>query len=211
VSLLSSHDSPEAARELQQALADCPADHAADLRRICWFLGIALLRLGHPQAALRSLISCQRLRKRGPARRMIQRLANDYGMARQPRSMMDDRQAFLSVQLLRYLATRRKRAFSTPAERDMVSDLILDYWKSLERSGELASRSCREKMEIFQGMHIVFPTVVLPQAGTAPSIPVDFRVHRRLGLQDSCFCGSGLPFSLCHGRTRGSEEILSGT
>lgn len=209
--MLSRHNPLEAVRSLERALNACPADRSADLHRICFYLGIALRRAGHCQTAIRSWLSCTQLKKRGHSRRMLERMVNGYGMARQTSEGGDDWQAFFAVQVSRYLATRNRRAFSTPAERDMVSDLIFDYWKSVQRSGILVGKDSRQKRDFFSALRMVFPTVVLPEQQPGTVLTVDFRLQRRIGDQEACPCGSGLPLSLCCGRTVGCEEILSGS
>ncbi len=208
---LAKHDPQEAARALETALQECPASRSSDLHRICFFLGIALTRIGHPETAMKSWASCQRLRKRGPTRRLLSRFTNAYGMQKQGREDMDDWKAFVSIQLSRYLLSKNKRTFSTRAEQDMVVDLIRDHWISLMSSGAMAGRSCVEKHAVFSRTQIVFPTVLVPETrrGT-PVIAVNFQTRKRVGLTDRCFCGSGLPFRLCCGRTPGCEEVLSG-
>ncbi len=207
--LLLHHHPREAAASLEHALSGCPAGQRGDLRRICFFLGISLLRLGYSQAAVRALLSCQRLQKHGHARHMLDRLVNGYGMARRSCEADDDWYAFLAIQLSRYLATRNRRAFSTHAERDMVTDLLHDYWHALERTGVLAGRGCREKQELFARMQIIFPTVVLSDREVGEPIAVNFRTKRKVKSEESCFCGSGLPFSKCCGRTPGIMEIVT--
>jgi hypothetical protein len=211
LALLAKHDAQEAARHLEMALQECPPSRSSELHRICFFLGIALTRLGHPETAIKSWVSCQRLRKRGPTRRLLSRFTNAYGMQKQVREEIDDWRAFASIQLSRYLICKNKRTFSTRAEQDMVVDLIRDHWQSLQKSGAIAGRSCAEKHKVFSQMQIVFPTVLLaePRRG-APVIAVNFQTRSRVGLADRCFCGSGLPFRLCCGRTPGCEEVLSG-
>lgn len=208
--MLSRHNPLEAVRRLRQALASCPADRGADLHRICFYLGIALRRAGHSQVAIRSWLSCAQLKKRGPSRRMLERMVNGYGMARQASADEDDWQAFLAIQLSRYLATRNKRAFSTAAERDMVGDLIRDYWDGLVRSGVLAGKSASQKRDLFRAMRIVFPTVVLPESASVAVVACDFRTQRRIGDGQACLCGSGLPYACCCGRTVSAEELTSG-
>jgi hypothetical protein len=205
--LLSRHNPLEAFKCLEQALDACPPERSAELHRICYYLGIALRRAGHTQTAIRSWISCTHLQKRGYSRRLLARLANGYGMARQADAGSDDWHAFLATQLERYLATRKKRAFSTAAERDMVTDLIRDYWQGLERSGALAGKATCEKREIFRAMRIVFPTVVLPEQVPGAVLAVDFRMQRRVLETGYCFCGSGLPYASCCGRTVSCEEL----
>jgi len=209
--MLSRHNPLGAVGCLERALSSCPAERGADLHRICFYLGIALRRTGHSQTAIRSWLSCTHLKKRGHSRRMLERMLNGYGMARQPSEGGDDWQAFLAIQLSRYLATRNKRAFSTPAERDMVSDLIHDYWRSVERSGILAGKDPCQKRDHFRAMRIVFPTVVLAEQQAGTVLTVDFRLQRRVNDQESCHCGSGLPFALCCGRTVGCEEMVNGS
>jgi hypothetical protein len=209
--MLSRHNPPEAMRCLRQALEACPPERGADLHRICFYLGIALRRAGHSQTAIRSWLSCTQLKKRGNSRRMLERMVNGYGMARQASEGGDDWQAFLAIQLSRYLATRNKRAFSTAAERDMVSDLIRDYWHGVESSGVLAGKDSCQKRDYFRGMRIVFPTVVLPEIMPGTLVAVDFRMQRRIFDSQTCFCGSGLPYAFCCGRTVSCEELTHGS
>ena len=209
--MLSRHNPLEAARCLERALASCPPERGADLHRICFFLGIALRRAGRSQTAVRSWLSCTQMKKRGYSRRMLERMVNGYGMARQASEGGDDWQAFLAIQLSRYLATRSKQAFSTAAEQDMVTDLIRDYWRGVVRSGTLAGKDPCQKRDYFRGMRIVFPTVVLPEADPGVLVAVDFRLQRRIVDGQRCLCGSGLPYAFCCGRTVSCEELTRGS
>lgn len=208
--MLARHRPLEAVASLRRALHACPAGRAAEIHRICFYLGIALRRAGHAQTAVRSWLSCTKLKKRGPSRRLLERLVNGYGMARQANADGDDWQAFRAIQLSRYLTTKNKRAFSTDAERDMVSDLIRDYWRSLERSGALAGKDACQKRDHFRRMMIVFPTVILPEHTAGSLVPINFRTEQRVFDGQTCFCGSRLPYALCCGRTTSCEEILRG-
>ncbi len=208
--LLSRHNPQEAARQLERALQECPASQGSELHRICFFLGVALNRLGHPDTAIKSWMSCLRLKKRGHTRKLLSSFTNSYGMEKQKREELDDWKAFTSVQLTRYLLSKNKRVFSTQAEQDMVLDLIKDYWKSLSRSGALKGKTCAEKQSIFLHARIVFPTVLAPMYGGERVIPVNFRTQRKVNLLDRCSCGSGLPFNRCCGRTLGCEEVING-
>ena len=208
---LSKHHPAEAVQLLQQALENCPPSRTQELHRICFYLGIALRRLGFSQSAIKSWISCQRLNKRGHTRKMLLRLTNGYGMERQDTVEGDDWQAFYSIQAARYLLNKNKRTFSVEAEKDMIGDLIRDSWNQLQASGALIDKSSCEKLEVFRSVVIVFPTTVAaePKAGESV-IAVNFRTRRKVALTDRCICGSGLPFVQCCGRTPGKEELLSG-
>jgi hypothetical protein len=209
---LSRHRPVDAVKALQAALEECPPSKSRDLYKICLFLGVALQRMGFPQSAIKSWISCQRLNKRGPTRKMLTRYTNCYGMERQGTSEADDWQAFSSIQIARYLLGKNKRAFSTQAEQDMIADLIRDSWGSLRASTDFGGMSGCEKIEAFRAVRIVFPTVVLLEPHLdGPVIAVNFQTKQRVGLSDRCSCGSGMPFMLCCGRTPGKEELLSGS
>jgi hypothetical protein len=208
---LSRHRPTEAVKALQTALENCPPARAKQLYQICLFLGVALHRIGFPQSAIKAWISCQRLNKRGPTRKMLSRYTNCYGMERQDCSEADDWQAFSAIQTARYLLGKNKRTFSTLAEQDMITDLIRDAWSQLRRS-DLGSMSGCAKIEAFRSVRIVFPTVVFSEPPlNGPVIAVNFQTKRRVGLSDRCSCGSGMPFMLCCGRTPGKEELLSGS
>jgi hypothetical protein len=209
---LARHRPAEAVKDLQAALEDCPPSRSHDLYKICLFLGVALQRVGFPQSAIKSWISCQRLNKRGPTRKMLSRYTNCYGMERQGSSAADDWQAFLSIQTVRYLLGKHKRTFSTRAEQDMIRDLIMDSWGELRRTADLVQMSGCDKLEAFRAVRIVFPTVVLTEPHLdGPVIAVNFQTKQRVGLNDRCSCGSGMPFMLCCGRTPGKEELLNGS
>ena len=212
LSSLARHRATEAVKALQEALEQCPPSRTRDLYKICLFLGVALQRIGFPQSAIKSWISCQRLNKRGAARKMLSRYTNCYGMERQESSEADDWQAFSSIQVARYLLGKNKRGFSTEAEHDMILDLVRDSWAELRGSMGTREMSSCERLEAFRAVRIVFPTALpVEQRLEDPVIVVNFQTKQRVGLADRCSCGSGMPFMLCCGRTPGSEELLSGS
>jgi hypothetical protein len=209
---LARHRATEAVKSLQEALEQCPPSRSRDLYKICLFLGVALQRVGFPQSAIKSWTSCQRLNKRGAARKMLSRYTNCYGMERQDSSEADDWQAFSSIQIARYLLGKNKRTFSTEAEHDMILDLIRDSWTEVRSSVDKAEMSGCGKLEAFRAVRIVFPTVVPAESWSEdPIITVNFQTKQRVGLADRCSCGSGMPFMLCCGRTPGREELMSGS
>ncbi len=208
---LARHDVAQAVRSLRKALAACPPSRPHELHRIGFYLGVALRRAGYSQSAIKSWLSCQRLNKRGHIRRMLARFTNGYGMEKQGCEELDDWTAFASLHLSRYLLAKNRHGFATRAERDMVTDLIKDHWRTLGGAGALAGKKSCEKLDIFRKVRIVFPTVLVePPSLNAPFISVDFRAQRKVSLTDRCSCGSGLPFMHCCGRTPGREELQGG-
>ncbi len=209
---LAHHRAGEAVKSLQEALERCPPSRTRDLYKICLFLGVALQRIGFPQSAIKSWVSCQRLNKRGPTRKMLSRYTNCYGMERQDSSDADDWQAFSSIQMARYLLGKNKRAFSTEAEHDMILDLVRDSWDELRGSLDTREMSSCDKLEAFRAVRIVFPAVAISESRHEdPVIAVNFQTKQRVALGDRCSCGSGMSFMLCCGRTPSREELLSGS
>ena len=157
-------------------------------------------------------MAAARLRKRSchPGK-MLHRLGNDYGMVRQATPELDDWQAFYSIHLQRYLRSKRSQRITTGAESDMIRDLIYDTWKRLNNRRLLAAKSAQEKLELFGSVEIVFPFYLLPSERAGDVISVDFVAKSRLSAHDRCRCGSGMPFMMCCGRTRGVEELIPGT
>ena len=208
---LARHRPGDGVKSLQQALEHCPPSRPSDLYRICFYLGIGLRRMGFPQSAIKSWISCQRLNKRGHTRKMLSRLTNCYGMDRQDSTAEDDWQAFSAIHTARYLMSKNKRTFSTRAEQDMISDLIRDNWDVTRLSGALEGKFGCDKLGAFRSVKIVFPSVVRGEPRVnEPVIAVNFQTQRRVRPRDRCICGSGLAFVMCCGRTPGKEELLSG-
>jgi hypothetical protein len=208
---LAHHRPEDAVRSLHAALEECPAAKPRELYNICFYLGIALRRIGYPQSAIKSWVSCQRLIKRGHIRKMLARYTNCYGMDRQASMEADDWQAFSAIQISQYLLCKNKHAFSSEAEKDMIIDLIRDAWDDFLRSNPIEGRSGSEKMQAFRTFHIVFPTMVLTEPNMNERIiSVNFQTRQKVCLTDRCSCGSGLAYMMCCGRTQAKEELLTG-
>jgi tetratricopeptide (TPR) repeat protein len=210
ISALSRHAPDVALKRLQHALRSCPITNSRELERILFYLGVSLKKLGMDNSALKSWSAAQKLKKAGYARKMLRRFSNDYGMARQSTCEMDDWKAFYCVQLARYLDKKRSHQLGTRAERDMIGELILDYWKDLKAARVLEGKNTEEKLAIFKEVKVVFPYFVVPQSSGGDQIDVNFASKRRFQPEDRCTCGSGLPYKMCCGRTPGEDELLSG-
>jgi tetratricopeptide (TPR) repeat protein len=207
---LAKHNPEKALKSFESALATCPVDKPKDLARILYYLGVALHRLGMSSCALKSWSSAHRLDRQGYSGKFLLRFANGYGMAKQKTKDLDDWKAFHAVQLVRYLSLKKSGKLGTDAERDMIWELILEEWKGLRNSLDLAAMSSEEKLGLFRAFKIVFPFFSLPEENGEPPIPVDFARQKRVTLDDQCFCGSGLPYRLCCGRTPGQDELNIG-
>lgn len=207
------HHNPEAAlKAFESALNLCPVDDPRHLSKVFYYLAFTLLRLGKKNAALRSFTAAARLRKRSCySGKMLHRLGNDYGMVRQSSPELDDWRAFYSIHLARYLRSKNTQRIITSAEGDMIRDLIFDCWKSLTSRRLLKDRTADEKLSLFRSVEIVFPFYVVPSVREPNIIAVDFLAKSRLAAQDRCRCGSGMPFTMCCGRTRGVDELIPGT
>lgn len=135
---------------------------------------------------------------------------NSYGMFRQENELLDDWQAFYSIQLQKYLRAKPSGRLENDAEKDMIYDLISDVWENLKQSGNLDNMTCEEKKELFWEENIVFPVYMKPPNHHDSYIRVDFTRKTVVCGSDRCFCGSGLSYDMCCGRTPGMDEINFG-
>ncbi|MFQ3620867.1 MAG: hypothetical protein SNJ78_07970 [Spirochaetales bacterium] len=174
------------------------------MARILYFTGITLYRLGLHDSAVKSWVAAKKLCKSRLYRAYVQRFSNAYGMAKQAHPELDDWRAFYAIQIKKYLKTKKSHAFGTRAEQDMIRDLIFDSWQSLLSSGALAGKSVKEKLKIYNQHEIIFPYFILPQ-----TFSLGLYVKEREGMR-FCHCGSGLPFHLCCGRTKGGSRWAIG-
>ena len=186
---LSRHQPDKALGFFCKALERCPVAQSRSLSRLLFYLGVTLRRLGCVDSAVKSWLLSYKLTKDSFSLKMIQRYANTYGMAKQADEERDDWRAFFSLQLSRYLVTKKHKRFSCDAERDMVRDLIYDHWLQLKKRHLLSGKSPEEKEKLFQAVKIVFPFVVVPDQLIHPVVHVDFRHNRKVELHDRCPCG----------------------
>jgi hypothetical protein len=208
--LLSRHDPEHALKYFEAALAKCPVDKAKDLGKILFFLGVTLQKLGMSSWALRSWSVARKLDKHNYSGKFLSRFANPYGMVKQGSRELDDLNAYYSVQLARYLSTKRSKKLGTDAEKDMIWDLISDGFRELRALREFESLASPEKLAIFKKHRLVFPTFAASVPAGVESIPVDFTKKRKINFEDRCVCGSGAPYKLCCGRIPGMDELSDG-
>ena len=208
---LSAHRPDRALRLFRSSVESCSATHPAELEKRLYWLAMALLQLDQVELALKSLASAQKLRPRGMARRAYLLRANDYGMPRRASPDLDDFYAFYSVQVCGFLARKQGRRFSSEEEKDAVTRLVAFAWQGLKKGGSLAGLGPGEKLDLFRGQRNVFPDFVVDgrrqvgSTGGSFTITVDFRRSRTVKPNDSCSCGSGLPYRLCCGRLDSSS------
>ena len=195
---LRQHEPGAALRFLRDAIAECPVERAADLADVLFHTGIAMKKIGLHDAAVQSWNASRKLRRGGPARRHLRRFSNEYGLAKQGLAELDDWRAFYSLQVGRYLKSKRSRSIGTLAERDMIRDLIFDAWRELKSATSLDDKTPEQKLALFRGVSIVFPFFYLP-GGTAETGGTG-GLSRGFG-GGSCPCGSGLPYHRCCGRS----------
>lgn len=207
---LNKHNPECALKHFRFALSACPVSNRNELNRILYFLGVTLKRLGLNGPAVKSWSAGRTLYRGGYASVMYQRHVNQYGMAKQASVELDDWNAFYSIQLERYVTSKRSRKLGSEGERDMIWDLIYDNWVVLLQSGILTNKSVCEKWRIFSQQEIIFPFFNVPISPSKEPIRVDFQEKSKVELDDPCPCHSGLSFLKCCGRTKSEEEIVYG-
>jgi hypothetical protein len=173
-------------------------------------LALSLTKVGMRNKALGFQVDAARLVKRGPVRRRLLTMLNRYGMARQPATQLDDREAFCGIQLARYVRTKRSQKLGTRAEIDVIVELLDEAWRDVASERDLGQLPTEEKEALFRSTTIVFPFLSVPQSLNDDELAIDFYNGRRVDRGDWCMCGSGLPYRVCHGRIPGIDEILIG-
>lgn len=208
---LARHNPEGALKFFESALNECPIENRSDLSQILFYLGITLAKLGNRNGAVRSFSTSAKLMKKSSySRAMLKRLANDYGMARQPTEDLDDWHAFYSIQLGRYLSFKKSQRIVSCAERDMIHDLIAEYWRQVRSAGVLLGKRSCEKLEVFRAVEIIFPFYSASLDDRGRTITVNFTTRSKIAPDGRCPCGSGLPYMMCCGRTKDAEELVPG-
>lgn len=211
--LLARHRPAGALKRFRLAHTSCPDTNPGALAEILYYEGLSLKKLQMPGRAIRRWVESQRYVKRGHTRKTLSRATNAYGMPRQGSDELDDRMAFHSIHLLRYLKQKKSRRIDTEAEQDVITELIDEYWRAIVRVGALDGKSAAEKLTLFRTVPIVFPLLSVPNGvrDVDPGpVHVDFERRRRLSALDRCRCGTGLAFQLCCGRTPAPDELANG-
>lgn len=174
---LSRHQPECALKYFKAAINDCPVNREIDLAAILFFTGVVLKKIGLHDEAVRSWHASWEIRKNSLSVRHLKRFSNEYGMAKQGLGELDDWRAFYSLQLNRYLKSKRSHSMGTLAEQDMIRDLISDAWQDLKKTGVLAGKGTAEKLAVFKSAHIMFPFFVPPAhagKGFSPGLGTSF-------------------------------------
>jgi hypothetical protein len=172
---LAKHQPEAALRFFNAAISGCPIKEVSRLARILFCTGAALKRIGLHDCAVQSWTISLRLVKAPPVLRYWKRFSNEYGMANQGFSELDDWRAFYFFHLERYLEMKKSHTLGTLAERDMIRDLIHDAWIKLKDSHILEEKSVRRKISAYKEACILFPSshglCASPESGFSPDNP----------------------------------------
>ena len=115
--------------------------------------------------------------------------------------------SFLSVQLERYLKRKTIHRFCSNAEKDVIKDVIGNYWNQY-KTDILKLQSKGDKVRYSYKCIIVFPYFV---AEDETIIPVDFQIGKALSTGCSCNCGSGLDYFECCGLNCEPDVLMNGS
>ena len=192
---------------LEQALEGCPDEETSAAADILFEIGRSFFGQGMRGLALKNMIAAVKLGSTAAyAENMLRHLVNEYGMPVQRTSELDDRAAFTAIHILRYLHTKRSARFGTEAERDMINDLISEAWADFRNSCSLGGLRTRQKIQKFREYVIFFPSFTVPDMEEKTRVSILFPDFGN----DTCSCGSGLPYSWCCGRIKTTEELDNG-
>jgi hypothetical protein len=141
------------------------------------------------------------------ARAAYEKRINPYGMYRRSCEELDDFYAFYSIKAGAYLGSKGRGQFDSTLEKDTVTRIIGDAWRSLSATGRLGSLATKEKLKLFASWAVAFPSFGLERRDPAQVIQANFRRGSRQLLDDRCNCGSGLPYIRCCGRLSSPSEF----
>lgn len=205
---LKKHDPRKAVCSFKTALKSCPPKKTEQMVKILNFMSIGLRKIGLSNSAIKSILSACRLHKTRQQGKRLFRISNEYGMAATGISELDDWNAFYSIQIKKYLSTRK--GFGSGAEEDMVKHLIYDEWVIMNQLMPVAKLSIDERIQTFNETNIIFPFMAVPETEKKNEIYINFHSGSTLKGSSRCSCGSGMPFRICCGRTPGVEELKIG-
>lgn len=205
----SEKDFHNALKCFETAVRHCPVTAEKDLEFSLFFLGVTLKRLGETESALKCWHIGKNVNKDGRSIKMIRKNSDCYGM-----SIVDnadkDKFAFISIQLERYLNSKKVKRFCSTAEHDVIVDIISSYWSECLIAGEISHLSVDEKIQFFKRQKIVFPVSDLNSLMESPKETIvywDFQSGKRQSMEEYCSCGSGELFSQCCGRIKNPDEL----
>jgi tetratricopeptide (TPR) repeat protein len=207
----SEKDFPKALKCFETAVRECPVSAKNDLEFSLFFLGVTLKRLGKTDSALKCWHMGKNVKKDGRSIKMIRKNSNCYGMSRSER-VDQDKRAFISIQLERYLKSKKVKRFCSTAERDVIVDIITSYWSEWLLAGKIYHLSVDEKVRFFKRQKIVFPVSdlnSLMEATEETIVYMNFQSGERQSMDEFCPCGSGELYSQCCGRIKAPEELKS--
>lgn len=160
--LLFRQDVHESMTEFRNALELCPIENKGDMGEILFYLGLALQQLGQATYAERCWVNAFLVRSSKPV------------------TCEESWRKFYTVQIKKYIESKRTGRFDTLAEGDMLYDLILMTWESLCCQPVLASLEEDKLLIYYYLVDIPFPDFEVSSAQEqSQGVPVitRFRLH----------------------------------
>ncbi len=208
---LSNQDLHKALKCFEAAVTNCPVSLQNDLDKSLFYLGITFSKLGRKESALRCWHIARKLKKNGLSKKMIERHSNLYGMAESQNPSEEDKAAFFGIQIEKYLKKKQVKRFCSDAEKDVVNEIITDYWSKILSKGILDQLSLDRKLSFFRNQVLIFPFSNISSFYEQTIVLfTDFQSGERISMSDKCSCGSGYLFSQCCGRIKTIEELEFG-
>ena len=208
---LSERNLKKALKCFESAVTQCPVSSKSGLEKSLFYLGVTLKKLGRSDSAFRCWHIAKELKDNGHSTEMIQRHSNKYGQPVHTFNIEDDKAAFMSIQLEKYIKMKKVSRFCSEVEKDVIKDIISQHWVNLLQSGIFDHMSIDRKLKFFRNQNIIFPVADISYLEKDNEvIYTDFQSGHQLSMNDLCLCGSGILFSQCCGRIKTSEELEVG-
>ncbi|MCF6334740.1 MAG: hypothetical protein L3J12_03255, partial [Spirochaetales bacterium] len=147
---LTRKDLRSALKYLHNSIKKCPVEKETELSDMFYHLGVVFGKLGSIIPAIKSLDASVCASKTGPAVSVLNRMFPGDRLA-------NDKSSFFILQLAYYLKNKKSGKIKSPAEGDMIIDLISMYLEEIVDSAILKGKCQSEKILIFNSISIDFP------------------------------------------------------
>jgi tetratricopeptide (TPR) repeat protein len=188
--LLSKQELQKALKCFETDVTKCPVRSQDGLEESLYYLGLTLKKLGKDDSALRCWLLGKKVNKNGISNKMIK-----------IESLFENhKKLFIQIQVQKYLKAKKTHCFCSDAEKDVVNEIIINYWQDLESPSEIEQLSNNDKLKFFKEQLVIFPH------STTSMIFTDSQSGSGVETPERCTCGSGYPSTQCCGSTNLSEE-----
>jgi len=157
LSFLTQSDLHKALKCFETSVTDCPVTDIKGLDKSLFFLGITLSKLGREESALKCWNIAKETKYNGLSAKMLKRHSSLKKLLSNQYNVEKDKTIFFKIQVKKYLKKKKVCRFCSDAEKDVICDIINEYWLEILSCGNLNHLSLEKKMIFFKNQMLIFP------------------------------------------------------